>query len=56
MNKNFESFKEFYLKINFKFGTVCFSEAMVDDISFRKNSNFQLSGYQVIHQTTKNRK
>ena len=56
MNKNFESFKEFYSKINFKFSIVCFSETWVDDISFSKNSNFQLSGYQVIHQTRKNRK
>ena len=29
---------------------------MVDDISFSKNSNFQLSDYQVLHQTRKNRK
>ena len=56
MNKNFESFKEFYSKINFKFSIVCFSETWVDDISFSKNSNFQLSGYQVLHQTRKNRK
>ena len=55
MNKNFESFKEFYSTINFKFSIVCFSETWVDDISFSKNSNFQLSGYQVLHQT-KNRK
>ena len=26
MNKNFESFKEFYSEINFKFSIVCFSE------------------------------
>ena len=29
------------------FSIVCFSETWVDDISFSKNSNFQLSGYQV---------
>ena len=40
MNKNFEPFKEFYSKINFKFSIVCFSETWVDDISFNKNSNF----------------
>ena len=28
----------------------------VDDISFNKNSNFQPTGYQVLHQTRKNRK
>ena len=56
MNKNFESFKEFYSKINFKFSIVYFSETWVDDISPRKNSNFQLSGYQVLHQTRKYRK
>ena len=56
MNKNFESFKEFYSTINFKFSIVCFSETWVDNISFSKNSNFQLSGYQVLHQTRKNHK
>ena len=56
MNKNFEPFKEFYLKINFKFSIFCFPETWVDDISFRKNSNFQLSGYQGLHQARKNRK
>ena len=56
MNKNFESFKEFYPKIKFKFSIVCFSEKWVDDISFSKNSNFQLSCYKVLHQTRKNRK
>ena len=54
MNKNFESLKEFYWKSNFKFSIVCFSKTWVDDISFRKNSNFQLSGYQVLHQARKN--
>ena len=56
MNKNFESFKEFYSKIKFKFSIVCFSETWVDGIPFSKNSNFQLSGYKVLHQTRKNRK
>ena len=56
MNKNFESFKEFYSKIKFKFSIVCFSETWVDGMSFSKNSNFQLSGYKVLHQTRKNRK
>ena len=54
MNKNFESFKEFCSKIKFKFSIVCFSETWVDDIPFSKNSNFQLSGYKVLHQTRKN--
>ena len=56
MNKNFESFKEFYSTINFKFIIACFSETWVDDISFSKKSNFQLSGDQVLHQTRKNSK
>ena len=43
MNKNFESFKEFYLTINL----------WVDNISFSENSNFQLSGHKVLHQTRK---
>ena len=54
-NKNFESFKEFYSTINFEFSIV-FSETWVDNISFSKNSNFQLSDYKVLHQTRKNRK
>ena len=53
MNKNFESFKEFYSKIKFKFSIVCFSETWVDDISFSENLNFQLSRYKVLHQTRK---
>ena len=48
MNKKFESFKEFYLTINFKFSIVCFSETWVDYISFSKNSNFQISIYKVV--------
>ena len=56
INKNFESFKEFYTTIKFKSSIVCFSETWVDDISFNKNSVFQLSGYQVLHQTSKNHK
>ena len=54
MNKNFESFKEFYSTINFKFSIVCFSETWVDDILFNKNPNFQLSGYEALHQARKN--
>ena len=54
MNKNFKSFKEYYSTINFKFSIVCFSETWVDDISFNKDSNFQLSSYQVQHHTRKN--
>ena len=56
MNKNFESFKEFSSIINFKFRIVCFSETWVDDISFSKNSNFQLSSYKFLHQTGKSHK
>ena len=56
INKNFESFKGFYSAIKFKFSIVCFSETWVEDISFNKNSIFQLSGYQVLHQTRKNHK
>ena len=56
MIKNFEALKELYLTIDFKFSIVSFSDTWVDDISFSKNANFQLSGYQVLHQTRKNRK
>ena len=56
INKNFESFKEFSSTINFKFIIVRSSETWVEDTSFSKNSNFQLSGYKVLHQTRKNRK
>ena len=53
MNKSFESFKEFYSKIKLKFSIVCFSETWLDDFSFSKNSNFQLSSYKVVHQNKK---
>ena len=56
MNNNFESFKEFYSTINFKFSIVCFSETWVENTSFSKNSNSQLSAYKVLHQTKRNRK
>ena len=55
MNKKFESFKEFYSTINFKF-SIFFSETWVDDLSFSKNSNFQLSAIRFLHQTRKNHK
>ena len=55
MNKNFESFKEFYLTINFKFSIFCFLETWVGKIFFSNNSNFQLSGYEVLHQRKKTR-
>ena len=55
MNKNFESFKEFYLTINFKFSIFCFSETWVGKIFFSNNSNFQLSGCEVLHQRKKTR-
>ena len=35
------------------FSILCFSEAWLDDISFSKSPNFQLSGYKVLHQTKK---
>ena len=53
MNKNFEVFKEYYSTINFKLSIV-FLETWVDDISFSKHSDFQLSSYRVLHQTRKN--
>ena len=56
LNKIFQSFKEFYLTINFKFSVLCFSETWVDDMSPNKISNFHLSGYNVLHQISKNRK
>ena len=56
INKNSKSIKEFYSTINIEFSIVCFSETWVDDIYFTENSNFQLSGYKILHQTRKNRK
>ena len=44
MNKNFESFKEFYSTLNFNFSIVCFSETWVDDMFQQK---FELSTYRL---------
>ena len=48
--------KTFIWQLTSNLAFVCFSETWVDEISFNKNSNFQLSGYQVLHQTRKNHK
>ena len=47
MNKNFESFKEFHLIINFKFSIVCFFRNMVRRHIFKQKfqfSTFRLPG------------
>ena len=56
INKNFETFKQFYSSLNFTFSIICFSETWVDDDSINKNSLFQLQNYNVLHQIRNNRK
>ena len=56
MNKNSQSFKEFYSTINFKFTIVCFSETWVDDISFSKVRIFNFHVTRSYIKQQKNRK
>ena len=50
INKNFESFTEFYLKLNNVFSVMCFSVTWISEENINKNSTFQLKIYNVIHQ------
>ena len=50
INKNFEVFTEFYLKLNYIFSVICFSETWASEENISKNSTFQLKNYNVFHQ------
>ena len=49
INKNFDTFKNFYSKLNCKFSMVCFSETWTTDNSIRNDSNFQIENYTVLY-------
>ena len=50
INKNFETFKNFYSKLNCMFRMICFSETWATDNSICNVSNFQIENYTVLHQ------
>ena len=43
--KNFETFSEFYSKLNHIFSVICFSETWASEENINKNSTFQLKNY-----------
>ena len=56
INKNFETFKNFYSRLNCKFSVMCFSETWATDNSICKDSNFQIENYIVLHQVRESRR
>ena len=56
MTKNFETFKKYYNSLNFSFSITCLSEAWANDNKPKKNSLFQLEGYNPVNQIRKNYK
>ena len=50
LSKNFESFKELYNLLSFKFCMVCFSEIWSKDEKVNETSLYQLEGYNLLHQ------
>ena len=52
MEKNFENFQEFYNSVKFRFSVIFFSELWIDDDELKQN--FQLQGYDFVHQIRKN--
>ena len=50
INKNFETFKNFYSKLNCKFCVICFSKTWTTDNSICNDSNFQIENYTVLRQ------
>ena len=50
INKNFETFKIFYYKLNSTFSVICFSKTWATDNSICNDSNFQVENYTVLHQ------
>ena len=50
INKNFDTFKNFYSKLNCTFSVICFSESWATDNSICNDSNFQIENYTALHQ------
>ena len=49
-DRNFETFKNFYSKLNCTFSVICFSETWPTDNSICNDSNFRIENYTVLHQ------
>ena len=56
LNKNFENFKSFLSTCSHTFSIICLTETWSSNDSFKDNSNFQLPGYNSIHQERSNNK
>ena len=50
INENFETFKNFYSKLNCTFRLICFSKTWAADNSICNDSNFQTESYSILHQ------
>ena len=50
INKNFETSKNFYSKLNCTFSVIYFSETWVSDNSICNDLDFQIENYTVLHQ------
>ena len=48
INKNFETFKNFYSKLNCTFRLICFSKTWAADNSISNDSNFQTESYSIL--------
>ena len=55
LGKNFESSKDLYNLLSFKFNIVCFSETWSKDKKVNENSLYQLEGYNLLHQNRKHK-
>ena len=56
MNKNFETFQDFYKSLNTKFSIICLTKTWANDSNINQNSLFQSEGYIPMHQIRKSRK
>ena len=56
MNKNFETFQEFFKDLKFNFSAICLTEIWCESKDAIKNSNYKLNGYRSFHQIRNERK
>ena len=56
INKNFETFKNFYSKLNCTFSVICFLETWATDNLVCNDSNFQIENYAVLYQVRESRR
>ena len=50
MNKNFESFQEFFKDLKFNFSAIYLPETWCESVNTTNNSNYKLNGYKSFHQ------